>query len=221
MTNNARRPKLLICRSSVRFSLLLTQAPSPLRRIPCKEINRGLDPHLSFVVWKFSAGAQCVWVSVCVSNLEGRRIICCNCCSAGSLLTDRNPRYGCWTVSYQYFSSAYWQLSGRGPRVSSLLTLQVAGCVIPVCQWEILRCLFSYYYSGLRCGLMSGAGRQLKRFRVPVLCLFWLLTNPLFTKVMYYRIKCRIKYIFESRQCLRLQHPSTFFYKSCIRDLLL
>jgi len=78
------------------FCSPLAQAPSPLCCIPRKMIKWSLDTHLSFVVLRFSASAQCVWL--CVPNLEGRRIICCNCPSAGTLLTDRYPRYGSWTV---------------------------------------------------------------------------------------------------------------------------
>lgn len=59
-----------------------------------------------------TCGFACVCGCVCVPNPEGRRIICCNCSSAGALLTDRYPRYGCWTEQYQYFPSMYWQLSG-------------------------------------------------------------------------------------------------------------
>lgn len=70
----------------------------------------------------------------------GREIICCNCSSAGALLKDSYPRYGCWSALFQ------------AAIVSSLLSLQLATVQVDVSylcvsgSWNII-----HHYLGLRC----------------------------------------------------------------------
>lgn len=157
MTHNVRRPRTYstyLQRKSIWFLFPPPQALSPLCYIPYKMIKWSLDTHLSFVVLRFVVTVQCVGLCVCqcVSNPEGRRIICCNCFPAGALLTDRYLRYGSCTAQYQYFHR--WTDNWVLAVISSLLSLQLASMSLDVSYLCVNRRCNSIKrnYVGLRCG---------------------------------------------------------------------
>lgn len=144
MTHNVTPCRIYLHRKGIWFLLTQPRALSPRGCIPRKMMTWSLETHLSAVVLRLFIGVLHVgrWVCACVcvlSDPKGRRIICRNCFPAEALLTDRHLRYGSWTVLYQAFPPMDWQLNVSSHRLSvgSPVGLRLAGCAIPVCQWEM------------------------------------------------------------------------------------